>query len=219
MQTLRTLGMEIIGRTENPGIWVNEEEKIASLGVHLRRNISSYGVGLNMILERGWWDRIKACGLDGKRIVGMNEELASDKYGAAIRRTPELLSKRGYGFDLYIAKMWVDKFLGGLGRLTRGKTCEGSETVGQDDIEKFLETGIGEIEGSLRWNGWGDIPNEVKQLIPLDIRGGNELNISTGGGYLRHLHLPTDNTTGEEYSRNTDEDNELNRRTEQDVTT
>ncbi|KAI4120343.1 MAG: hypothetical protein LQ347_007115, partial [Umbilicaria vellea] len=34
-------------RTENPGVWTIREEKIASVGVHLRRHVTAFGIGLN----------------------------------------------------------------------------------------------------------------------------------------------------------------------------
>lgn len=54
-------------RTEHPGVWVTEMDKLCALGVHLRRNITSHGIGLNVSTELAWFDRIVACGLEGKR--------------------------------------------------------------------------------------------------------------------------------------------------------
>ncbi|KAK0111222.1 hypothetical protein ONS95_001596 [Cadophora gregata] len=61
-------------RTSNPGVWEESgERKIAALGVHLRRNITSYGVGLNVNTDLQWFDRIVACGLVGKGVVTMRD--------------------------------------------------------------------------------------------------------------------------------------------------
>ncbi|PVH72443.1 lipoyltransferase [Cadophora sp. DSE1049] len=61
-------------RTSNPGVWEESgERKIAALGVHLRRNITSYGVGLNVATDLQWFDRIVACGLVGKGVVSMRD--------------------------------------------------------------------------------------------------------------------------------------------------
>ncbi|CZT44370.1 uncharacterized protein RSE6_04530 [Rhynchosporium secalis] len=61
-------------RTSNPGVWEKSgERKIAALGVHLRRNITSYGVGLNISTDMQWFDRIVACGLVGKGVVSMRD--------------------------------------------------------------------------------------------------------------------------------------------------
>lgn len=73
INTLSTWGLPAI-RTENPGVWEEEgEKKIAALGVHLRRSITSYGVGLNVSTDLGWFDRIVACGLEGKKVTSMLE--------------------------------------------------------------------------------------------------------------------------------------------------
>lgn len=63
-------------RTENPGVWTvgDEGRKIASVGVHLRRYITGFGVGLNVGTELGWFERIVMCGLPGKRATSFEEE-------------------------------------------------------------------------------------------------------------------------------------------------
>jgi lipoyl(octanoyl) transferase 2 len=61
-------------RTENPGVWVDEMKKICALGVHLRRNVTSHGVGLNVGTELGWFGRIVACGLEGKGTTSLANE-------------------------------------------------------------------------------------------------------------------------------------------------
>jgi len=66
-------------RTANPGVWVSEEEKICAVGVHLRRYIASHGIGLNVTDEPlGWFKRIVACGLEGKRATAL-ELTSGDK--------------------------------------------------------------------------------------------------------------------------------------------
>ncbi len=61
-------------RTENPGVWVTEDKKIASVGVHLRRSVSSHGIGLNIYVDLNWFDRIVACGLPEKRATSFENE-------------------------------------------------------------------------------------------------------------------------------------------------
>ena len=60
--------------TENPGVWTSEDDKIASVGVHLRRNVTSHGVGLNVSTDLKWFDRIVACGLVGKKATSLEEK-------------------------------------------------------------------------------------------------------------------------------------------------
>ncbi|OBT85374.1 hypothetical protein VE02_05077 [Pseudogymnoascus sp. 03VT05] len=97
IRTLKHYGIEGF-RTADPGVWVNPlharlpnpaetsvsgegvtgiegtEKKIAALGVHLRRNITSYGVGLNISTDLRWFDRIVACGIEGKGVTSLAAE-------------------------------------------------------------------------------------------------------------------------------------------------
>lgn len=57
-----------------PGRGPTEEKKIAALGVHLRRNVTSYGVGLNVGPDLRWFDRIVACGIEGKGVTSLAAE-------------------------------------------------------------------------------------------------------------------------------------------------
>lgn len=55
---------------------MSEDEKICAVGVHLRRYVSSHGIGLNVTQEPlAWLKRIVACGLEGKRASAL--EIAS----------------------------------------------------------------------------------------------------------------------------------------------
>lgn len=79
IRTLAELKVEST-TTENPGVWEKlngredgPERKIAALGVHLRRNVTSYGVGLNLETDLEWFSRITACGLTGKGVTSIKQ--------------------------------------------------------------------------------------------------------------------------------------------------
>jgi lipoyl(octanoyl) transferase len=61
--------------TENTGVWVTDDKKIAAVGVHLRRYVSSHGIGLNVDrrIDRPF-GRIVACGLEGKMTTSLEEQ-------------------------------------------------------------------------------------------------------------------------------------------------
>lgn len=65
--------------TEHTGVWTSPEDKIAAIGVHMRRNITSHGVGLNVNTDLWWFDRIVACGLEGKRTTSFEREGVTGK--------------------------------------------------------------------------------------------------------------------------------------------
>lgn len=60
--------------TEHTGVWTSPDDKIAAIGVHMRRNITSHGIGLNVKTDLWWFDRIVACGLEGKRTTSFERE-------------------------------------------------------------------------------------------------------------------------------------------------
>ena len=60
--------------TENPGVWTSPDKKIAAVGVHLRRNVTSHGIGLNVDTDLWWFSRIVACGLEGKKTTSLRAE-------------------------------------------------------------------------------------------------------------------------------------------------
>lgn len=81
-------------RTSNPGVWTAPDEgteventavsahpgavakKIAALGVHLRRHITSHGVAINITDEPlPWFKRIVACGLVGREATSLTTEI------------------------------------------------------------------------------------------------------------------------------------------------
>lgn len=60
--------------TENTGVWTGETRKIAAVGVHMRRNITSHGIGLNVATNMEWFERIVPCGLEGMDTTSLGKE-------------------------------------------------------------------------------------------------------------------------------------------------
>ncbi|KAL5118365.1 hypothetical protein ACEQ8H_003714 [Pleosporales sp. CAS-2024a] len=65
--------------TENTGVWTSDDDKIAAMGIHLRRNITRHGIGLNVNTDLWWFDRIVACGLPGKRATSFTDQGVAGK--------------------------------------------------------------------------------------------------------------------------------------------
>nr|OQO21328.1 hypothetical protein B0A51_11139 [Rachicladosporium sp. CCFEE 5018] len=53
------------------GVWIDDDRKICAVGVHLRRNVSSHGIGLNVSTDLSWFERIIACGLEDKSVISL----------------------------------------------------------------------------------------------------------------------------------------------------
>jgi len=75
--TCSAFGVKDTTTTENPGVWTSDTEegrKIAAVGVHLRRNVTSHGIGLNVSTDMWWFDRIVACGLPERKATSLKVE-------------------------------------------------------------------------------------------------------------------------------------------------
>ena len=59
-----------------PGVWVGDE-KIAAVGVRVRRGVSRHGVALNVVTDLAWFDAIVPCGISGAGVTSL------DRLGAA----------------------------------------------------------------------------------------------------------------------------------------
>ncbi len=108
ISTLAEWGIKGV-RTENPGVWEESgERKIAALGVHLRRSISSYGVGLNVMTDLRWFERIVACGLVGKGVTSM---MALGDEGLLMVNAGQSMDTLELGL---VGNMWITEFARGL---------------------------------------------------------------------------------------------------------
>lgn len=78
VDTLAELGVAAEGRHAAPeiGVWVGER-KIASLGVHLSRWITTHGFALNVATDLSMFQGIVACGLSGVRMTSVRELLGT----------------------------------------------------------------------------------------------------------------------------------------------
>ena len=96
-------------------MWTSPDDKIAAIGVHMRRNVTSHGVGLNLSTDLWWFDRIVACGLEGKRTTSFERE------GVNGRSVEDV----GEGFVQEIA----ERLLG----------VEGVEKLCREEVEEMLK--------------------------------------------------------------------------------
>ena len=63
------------------GVWTDEsgntaEAKIAALGVHISRGVTSHGIALNVNSDLSYFDLIVPCGISSKRVTSISKELA-----------------------------------------------------------------------------------------------------------------------------------------------
>lgn len=73
---LQEYGIEAFAKPDAPGVYVSESEKIASLGLRVRRGSSYHGLALNVDMDLEPFDRINPCGYQGLRMVQMRDHAA-----------------------------------------------------------------------------------------------------------------------------------------------
>ncbi|RAL10602.1 lipoyl(octanoyl) transferase LIP2 [Aspergillus homomorphus CBS 101889] len=119
--------------TQDPGVWVHHRDhqgegqgeelprKITAVGVHLRRNISSFGVGFNVTQEPMWWFRqIVACGLEGREATSL----------AGLGVDVDVQTVAGRFVEAFVRRVNED-FAGPSGK---GEGIEGVYSVTEEDL-------------------------------------------------------------------------------------
>ena len=104
LRVLQDFGIK--GRRDpfNRGVWVNQE-KIASLGVAIKRWVSFHGLALNYGTDLTYFDLINPCGLEGVKVTSMEKIL-----GARIS-WERLCQRMTLHFEEIFEKQWERKEL------------------------------------------------------------------------------------------------------------
>jgi lipoate-protein ligase B len=107
LHVLRDFGIEGEKDPSNRGVWANGD-KIASIGVAIKRWVSFHGFALNYETDLKYFDLMDPCGLVGKKMTSMAKIL-----GKKIRRK-ELAERIIFHFKEVFKKEWEEKDLEGL---------------------------------------------------------------------------------------------------------
>ena len=66
VSTLAHWNIEAMPRSDAPGVYIKTGEKIASLGLRIRKGCSYHGLNFNVSMDMSPWQRINPCGLNIK---------------------------------------------------------------------------------------------------------------------------------------------------------
>jgi lipoate-protein ligase B len=77
LRTLRDFGIEGKKDSSNRGVWVGGD-KVASIGVAIKRWVSFHGFSLNYATDLKYFDLINPCGLVGKKMTTMAKILGTE---------------------------------------------------------------------------------------------------------------------------------------------
>jgi lipoyl(octanoyl) transferase len=100
------------------GVWTEPtmtavpEAKIAALGVHISRGVTSHGIALNVNTDLSFFKLIVPCGIESKPVTSMANELAHDM---SMQDVAHSLS-RNFGVAFQSQVLWLDSLDALLGR-------------------------------------------------------------------------------------------------------
>ena len=97
VDVLAGYGIEAAPKAEAPGVYV-KDDKIASLGLRVRRGCSFHGLALNVDMDMMPFQRINPCGYAGLKMVQMKDLLATPPvFDEVAQRLEQALRQRlGY---------------------------------------------------------------------------------------------------------------------------
>jgi lipoyl(octanoyl) transferase len=105
IQTKRVAGLT--------GVWTDAEAKIAAIGVHISRSVTSHGFALNVNNDLSYFDLIVPCGITTKRVTSMHEQMGQE---LDLTVVAESIS-RNFGVVFSSQMLWVETVDALLGRI------------------------------------------------------------------------------------------------------
>lgn len=75
IDTCRDLGIIATRLHPHPGVWVEENRKIAAIGIHASKYVTMHGIALNCDVDLQWYQHIVPCGIEDKLVTSVSNEL------------------------------------------------------------------------------------------------------------------------------------------------
>src|SRR5215469_2475199 len=92
------------------GVWTEEGAKIAAIGVHISRAVTSHGFALNVNTDLDYFNLIVPCGIADKPVTSLERELSnsiSRRKLPSLEETAELVS-RNFGRVFEAQTLWLE---------------------------------------------------------------------------------------------------------------
>jgi lipoyl(octanoyl) transferase len=121
------------------GVWTDEPAKIAAIGVHISRAVTSHGFALNVSTNLDYFKLIVPCGIADKPVTSLERELALSASGhklPSLQETAELVS-RNFGRVFEAQTLWLeslDSLLASPHDLPARAPAEVRRLAGEEDI-------------------------------------------------------------------------------------
>jgi len=77
LDTAAVFGVQGTRFDGRPGIWLDDERKLAAIGVRVKRGVTTHGLALNVNTDLKWFDEMIPCGIPGIEVTSLARELGS----------------------------------------------------------------------------------------------------------------------------------------------
>ncbi|XP_050359157.1 putative lipoyltransferase 2, mitochondrial [Nymphalis io] len=104
IQMCEVLGIKA-SRSPHTGVWV-EDNKIAAIGIHASRYVTTHGICLNCNNDLSWFDHINPCGIEDKGVTSLTKETGN--VCSTDQMTPIFLHKFEKVFDCKSVELETD---------------------------------------------------------------------------------------------------------------
>ena len=89
------------GRVEGlTGVWVQQQRKLAAIGVRVKRGVTTHGLALNVNTKLAWFDEMIPCGIRDKEVTSLARELGQPLPMEAVELTLAAELARAFGLRL-----------------------------------------------------------------------------------------------------------------------
>jgi lipoyl(octanoyl) transferase len=95
------------------GVWTEDEAKVAAIGVHISRFVTSHGFALNVNTDLSYFNLIVPCGISSKPVTSMKQQLGHE---LDLNAVTESIS-RNFGVAFQSQMLWVETLDALLGRI------------------------------------------------------------------------------------------------------
>src|SRR5262249_20520773 len=89
------------------GVWTEAPAKIAAIGVHISRAVTSHGFALNVSTDLDYFNLIVPCGIADKPVTSLQRELSDSRKLPSMEQTAELVS-RNFGRVFEAQTLWLE---------------------------------------------------------------------------------------------------------------
>jgi lipoyl(octanoyl) transferase len=91
------------------GVWTDEPAKIAAIGIHISRGVTSHGFALNVNTNLDYFGLIVPCGISDKPVTSMEREATLNPFAKAPRlQEMAELTARNFGRVFEAQTLWLD---------------------------------------------------------------------------------------------------------------